>query len=81
MKIIDVISLDYNGVSESHLFCSTAEEAAKQSAEVEMAGHEGVRAEFLDKEELSSNALKVVGTGIPVHVYRRKDGKLGVSRK
>ena len=81
MKIIDIVSVDYNGTTESHIFCSTAEEADRQSAEVEMAGHEGVRAEFLDKDELSSNALRFVDTGVPVHVYRRKDGRLGVSRK
>ena len=81
MKIIDVISLDYNGSNESHNLHRTIEAAVEETERLIGAGHEKVRAEFVDEEKFSKEALRLVGTGTPCHLYKRKDGKYGVTRK
>ena len=81
MKIVDIISLDYNMSSESHNLFSDLKRAAEEADILDAAGHDGIRAEFIDEAELSKEALRFVDTGTPCHLYKRKDGKFGVTRK
>lgn len=81
MTIIDVISKDYDGRSESHNLQRTIGAADREARILKTSGHEDVRAEFIDEKCLSKRAKALIGTGIPCHLYRREDGRFGVTGK